>query len=779
MAIPQPTVVASRADYERNRQASLANATQSVATFAQTREGQKNRQFKREELEEKQRQFDVVNLLKTANDIRNTQHRGNWVAFAQDNPNIARRLIGVVFGDNEGVVEDIYLNLTEGTPQTRQQVWQGLQDYYYKQGFIPESEGQGPPPGTIPASQQQGESTLPEQPYRLGQFNPNVPSAGEATQERKTYPQAGFTGGRSVEEDYAYKYDAENPSLYGIGKEETAAQTEKGKQFESEYAREVGDFQVNESGQMIDERGLPIADGQQGVGFPINRATLDMIGGAELRSPDKGGTNASIGRTMDDLAAVLRRNGASEEAAEFAKKGTAFYFKPSTSDKQRAEFDKKARKHFGVDGDTWVAIRNQMIENTRNGRPLNWMPPDDVKKDLYWWSGTDPAPAAKAGIVANDPEADIEVKAQTAEELTRVSLLELSPEELQNVSTFMNSATGDMLTTLSENDDMAREVLKKINVPEEATDSFQQWLVALNESDSMEEFTKRVSTNPKGRRIAQRVMERTQLDLAKAARKEKQKSQGKLEKAQEAVGSGNYTFEQRFQVTKDRAEQIMRQYEGLEPMEYAVEKAVPLEERRFEEAQSQFKTNVDLRREAMPTEEEKAATTKYKKEQAKMLAAQTAIKEMELDMMKDQYEAFKNGEAPQDFSMAIKWAENIFNMRMEDIHDDCDSATCVSRELKEALKEPMFKTAYETMTKLTAAISGLDAKEVEASYRERGWFATKFGTAGEMTSEGTIPVIDVEGGSRGGVPPTVTDTGGGGGRQQTSEGDDYYAGYNW
>jgi len=94
MAIPQPKYLSTQEGYQQLAEQRAGRIAGQVGQFANVMQG--NRQ-----LSEQQRQFDVKNMLAMADNIRNTQYKGNWVRYIL-NDATAEGVFQGIYGPEKG-----------------------------------------------------------------------------------------------------------------------------------------------------------------------------------------------------------------------------------------------------------------------------------------------------------------------------------------------------------------------------------------------------------------------------------------------------------------------------------------------------------------------------------------------------------------------------------------------------------------------------------------------------------------------------------------------------
>lgn len=772
MAVPQPEIIGSKQNYQQLQNQKSQGLTQAAGTFAQTMA--ENRR-----LAEEQRQFDLRKSLDVADSIRKSQYGGNWVRFAQDNQGLAKNIMYELYGPQDG--EEMYKQLTTAKDnQTAEQIIDNVRRQALKVGGGAGGGGGStqPVPTTPvrdeqqpkPQDQGQGRTSMdltpgvPEQVERASGGPQAMNLAGPAQTEKGPGVEAPNVSPRSGAP--AKKVDVE-------GRQQERPEAQK---WESDYATETAGVQIGEGGMLVNQQGLPVARGQEQAEFPVNTMTLGTFS-ETLPNPDEVGA----GETARGIAKQFGQRGASEEAQQFIRQGTAQLRGADKDSEEWKEFDRKAQKYLGVDGDTWFSIRNQMFDNAQKGRPLGYIPPEE-ERTQWWWTGQEMPVAERAQRTIGDKGAGFDEKADVAKEIKQTDVGQLSLDDMNKIGNYLNNAADEMVQSIASEESVAKDVVKKIGLPESASSDFQEWADAFLKARGRGGVQKATTEHPKGARVAERVLERGSNAARKAKARSRGRSEQQKEKDREAVAEGDFTFEQRVGVTRERAEQILQQMEGpASEREWAVRTSVPLEERQFEEAKRQFNEQLAFEREQAPTEEERKARTQQMKAQARLMSAKAAMAELEADLTQEQYEAMQNGEAPKDLTVAYKFAKEIYTRYMEDIHDDCDSQDCVSRQLKEALKNKQFKNAYDTVMQLNSAISGVPVEQVAAQFRERGFFKSFFGAKGSRTAEETITGFATGGSGgtprRGAPAATVTSGGGAGEQQEPSAGAQLGSGY--
>jgi hypothetical protein len=749
MAIPQPMYVSTENEYRQLEEQRAGRLAGQVGQFANVMQG--NRQ-----LAEEQRQYDVRNQLLMADDIRKTQYGGNWVHYVLNDPT-AEGVFQSIYGPEKGskMFNDM-IEQIRAHPEQMQTAEQ-MMDNTMREWFMEETQEQGnttdtsrTPPGTTTPVNAPGAGRAPSTPTSMAgsidrSINAVIPQGGQDTSS----PALGVVNPQtervpSVEESPrpepkpAVEYRVASPFVTTGGQApdltvEKEVQnrgatrsfaTEDRARGESAAYREDYVKRVNENGAVVNERGQPIGEGQEKASLPINRETLNTVfGNVQLNDAGNATANAKA------IQGAFRDAGASEEAVAFIGEKTGYL--RNGSEEQLAEYDRKSRELFGVDGDTMFAIRNQMFDNIHNGRPLGYMPLEG-QRTQWWWTGKNmPIPQAAKEVI-DDPDASTEDYAAVLKDGNKVNSATLSGEEFALMNQFLSKASERIMRDLALDKEQAKQFASSTGLGPEATNMAQGAAETLSEAESGSDIDKALVEKPKQEKFLVRTIDALRSTLSPAVVKQVGDHRYQ-ERAAEAKEDGKpITFKQRMGISRKRYAQIKEEMEGpVSKRSPAIDMALPMDERQLELerrrltiADEQFRDNLELQRDQLPeTDDElKRMEIANRKAAIRNEAATIALQEMELDLMKDKFEAEQNGEAPPDYSLTYETAKFTYETYLKSITEGAEGdAEQISKQVTYLLQtNGLFKAAYETLASVGSAVSGLSYSEIKAEMLKSG-----------------------------------------------------------
>jgi len=714
--IPQPQFLNTGMDYRQQQLQQQGLRAQQVGQFANVM--QENRR-----LAEDQRQFDVRNVLDYAQNVVKTQHGGDWANYLKNDPT-AESTFQAIWGPDKGTQMFNQTVTAINDPnipmRTKGQIMENVMRRAFIEGVPRDGGGGGvaPEPGVTPTPVRDTNPTPQPQPSKTinKDLNPNLMSAAERLQGNV---QVGINDPTTQQTEGGGLYPATvaSPDVSTIPGREVGRP--EGEQKREDYATQANAV-ASRGGMPVNASGFPIATGQEQADLPINTQTIEQVW-SSVSLPQ----NAGPGQIATTLKQAVLDAGGSQEAADFMGKGTAYLTDNKGDDEAEwAEFDEKARRLFGVDGDTLYAVRNQMFDNVAKGRPTTYMPPEGSEdRNQPWWSGKNIQVQDRIRDVVADPEATDASMVNALSSASSVDLSSLNGVELANIGQLVDKADKRFRETMIREPEYHNFVAKEAGLPESSGAQVQEALSMVDSAENAQALSKSMNDNPRKRRIVQRTTDH--LSSAFTPRTYKQVGDHRyVEKAREQRENGEQvSFVGQMGITRERYEQIAQELYGNAPLSPEVEAVIPLEERQFTEAKRQFDENMKLTREQMPSAELRRKEMALKEKEIDIAAGRLALEEMKLNMAKEQLEAIQNGEAPPDYSLAYDLSHETYKMYMENILENNETPEEINAAVTSLLQtNEHFKSAHDNMMNIGSMMTGLPIEEFTTSiYKTNGW----------------------------------------------------------
>lgn len=769
MAIPQPQFVGpTKAQYQQQANRDLGASMGRLA----------NTGLQKQRLNEEQRQYDFNNLLKVADNIRLTQHHGNWVSFAEGNPGMAKSIFTGIYGDKEGGY--IFQQFADGTPETRQQIVDRVLDEGMLEGWGDEEQSEGQRSGDGGRQREEVEPTpvdysrtepepAPQQRTNREGFQANVPE-----QEAGAMRSGGITGGVS-----------------GGGDSRTVDYLSQADKAASEG--------------MYLENGLRKSAGVEDAPVPINTETIDTIF-SDVEIPQ----GASAKKIAQSISGAVSKY--DEEAARFFAQGTA-YLREGT-DEQWAEFDKKAQKYFGVDGDTLFAVRNQMFDNVEEGRPVNYMPPENAR-DSWWWTGQNIPPYAKVrDFVQSDEQTEgpgavedggststsasastsastkksaeqVEKLSKVSKDISKVDMSTLSPAKMETMQEGISKLGRQLLEQTIMRPGSLESLSKSLNLPKETTTKVADWTESLNEASDKEfqRYQDLKRREPRTARAVKRMFDKVNDNLTNAVQQAKRvraerRANRESTRAEEIVAeaTGREPAEEdatkrkkkkkepsrttvmaaTLALSEERRKEIFRDAVSDNPSNL-MKASLPQEvvdrrtterelnirqqnadtnafnaqtsrdrlgiaESQFNRSAAQSDARIALERRRVALDEKRFGLQEGQQltdEEAKRLrAAEIAYAETRNELMAEELEAMRNGEAPIDLTgpLAALEVDEATIKRYEDAmmeRAEGDPETYKKLRTKALNSDPIYRSAVDSVAQIKGLISGVSPQKIK------------------------------------------------------------------
>lgn len=752
MAIPQPRAQFNGPTKAQYQQQQLRDLGQSIQNF--TSLGlQKQRQ------NEQKRQFNYLEGAKNAYSILQNQYGGDWARFATDNSKMMQNLFTSTYGEEEG--NAVFEQFMRNPQQTGEQKMREAFEYGLEQDGAP---GPASEPGSMRVDAMTG-----------FQRTPAKDSEPEPQRQQQQYV---------THEDYQPQMrEPAQSSVQGGGMTGPVAGA-TGDQRTVAYLQQAD--QMAKQGAYL-PNGLRKSEGvEDTVPVPLNTESMSTVfGGLEIPA------DASDRQIATALSEAVKQY--DPEAGVFFGRKTSHL--ATASEEQRAEFDQMAQEKFGMDGDTLLAVRNQMFDNVRKGRPIDYMPPEE-ERTQWWWTGENIPVAAKVRDLTTVEEPTIET-VNAAVSNGELDVDSLEPGEVKEVMKGLDIGETIALEQALMDPKYLNSVARNMKLPETFVDGMKSAIEMVNNEQRVRTIGELKLEDPKRARVVERFYNRASdafksglnrfkkrpKDLEKVAEREKQRrEEGRPNDSLEQVIADSIAMR------KARSERLYEKIKNgeISPAMYAlmpadiIEKDIArrdmgLQERRFEEAERQFdaqqrnvaanrrleERRVQLAERGMDLEEDKFALTAGSmspEDNAKMQAAQLANLEARTALLKKQVEAFGQG-SPEDQMKSLALIEEVFSKTIKQREDAwmkaADGDPEKFRRLKiEGLKtDPAYRDAINTVSEVYSQITGIPSKEItlEADFSWYEKLRQKVGTQMQgQTPKGGISYYGL------GISPTVS-----------------------